>query len=380
MNKILTSLFILFFLFFFSFYVNAQTSKNDKSVTLDKSEIVNENYFTSGDIVTISGTVNGDIYVAGGNIIIDGIVNGDVFAAGGTITISGSVTEDVRAAGGQLNISGIIGGGVTLGGGNISLSDTAIIKEGIVIGGGSIFILSPIGSSATIGGGQVTIGSQINGNALIGTDQLTLSPKARILGNLTYFSENKADLQKGSYISGETKYKALKKSIKPDKPSAKIFASFFTLISFLSSLIIGLILLKLFPNFVIQTSQILETKFWRSVGTGFIFLFLTPIAILLLFITLVGMPLAGFAIAVYTAIIYISKIFASLFIGNKIIKIKPQKSAFLQLLIGLVAFYLIGVIPLLGWIVSFILILAGSGSFIKQKKFLYNNLSSKKII
>ena len=78
--------------------------------------------------------------------------------------------------------------------------------------------------------------------------------------------------------------------------SIKIFAK---LVSAISIFIVGLILIKLFPNHLEGTKDQIEKKTWRSLGFGLLGLFVTPVIVLLLFILVVTIPLAFMTIAIY---------------------------------------------------------------------------------
>ncbi len=61
----------------------------------------NENLYLAGDNVTINASqvIDDDIYLAGDRITIDGIVKGDAVLAGQQITINGTIEGDLIAAG-----------------------------------------------------------------------------------------------------------------------------------------------------------------------------------------------------------------------------------------------------------------------------------------
>ncbi len=69
----------------------SNSSRMGSNVVVGSDEVVDRNFFASGQNVTISGTINGDLYATGGTIIIDGVVNGDVLVAGGVVRITGKV-------------------------------------------------------------------------------------------------------------------------------------------------------------------------------------------------------------------------------------------------------------------------------------------------
>jgi hypothetical protein len=115
LKKLLFSLtFLIVPLFVFTSITLAQNVRSGEVVTLDRGEIIEDNYFAGGERVEVLGEVKGDVYAVGGTVIVDGIINGDLLVAGGNIEIRGTITHDIRAAGGNIKISGNVGGNVSV--------------------------------------------------------------------------------------------------------------------------------------------------------------------------------------------------------------------------------------------------------------------------
>lgn len=389
MNKILISI-LLFFVFFFVILtaISAQEYQSKKVVVLSKDKIIDNNYFAAGESVTVSGTVNGDAYVAGGNLLVDGTINGDLLIAGGTVTISGIISQDLRVAGGQINIEGTINGNITVTGGTIIVSNSAVINGSLVAAGGQISVLAPIEKSVTIGGGQVTLSNIINGDVMAGVGQLTLTPNSRINGNLTYYSEENVQMLSGASVSGlikkETPPIKEQQAHQTSKMVAKAISGIalgFTIISFVAAFIVGLLLVNIVPVFMQKTVKYIHIKPWSSLGFGALILFLSPILFVMMILTLIGAPLALVLLTLYGIIIYFAKIIVALFIGQWIQKILNNKQTLVMgLFIGLLGYYLLSFIPILGFMIQGIFLLSGIGALVLSKKEMYTFLRTKKYI
>jgi len=313
--------------------------KQGELVTLPAGETINRDFFAFGERVEISGTVNGDVYTAGGIVIVDGKINGDLLAAGGTLTISGDVSQDVRAAGGQVTISGKIGRNLTVGGGNVDITDSAKIGGSLVAGAGNINIAAPIVKDARLGGGNVTLSSSVGGNLDASVGSLRITSKASVDGNLTYWSTEDASIDPAASISGEV----VKHFIDQVKPSpAKtlgILAGiniFLTLISAISTLVLGLLLIKLFPGYTQSVVNKLRKRPWASLGFGFLGVIVIPVVFVLLLITVVGIPLALILAGSYLITLFIVRIFAMRLIGQLIFeRFNWKKNAYTSFVLGL---------------------------------------------
>lgn len=366
---------------------SAQKIDSSELVTLFENEEIHQDYFATGETISLSGTVNGDAYIAGKTVFVDGLINGDLIIAGGTVTIRGTVKEDLRVLGGSVTITGTVDKNITALGGTVVLTNGATIGGSLTAGAGTLHILSPLGKGATIAAGKTIIGSTINGNVTALIDDLTLTDTASIQGDLLYYSDFEGNLTKSdsATVSGEIIHTipihdpAL--TNKNNVFSLSGVGLFIKLLSLFSSLLLGLILLQFTPRFTNRTVSHIEKKPFISILFGGLFFILSPILIFLLFITLVGIPFAIIFILLLTGIVFFAKVFAIMFIGQQLIKYLNQKASHQWILVlGIVAYGLLTAIPIFGFILSVLSVCAGAGALLIEKKNLYKSLHTKKII
>lgn len=383
MKKIIFIFLVAFLLIPLLLFVHPQTVVGGKNATLPQNQVINENYFTAGSNVIVSGTVNGDAYVAGGNVVFDGEVNGDLFVAGGNVTIAGVINGNVRAAGGQIHVTGKILGNATIVGGSITVVNNTTIGKSLVAAGGQLIIMAPVGTSATLAGGSVTVGNTVKGNLLAVGNQITLSPQAHIAGSMTYYSEKQADIQSGAVVKGGVNFHKTQYSAKIQKnaESARAFGMVFRVIGLITAFIIGSLFILLFPRFMQKATDQLSESPWKTLLAGFGMLVLAPVVMVLLFVTLIGIPFALLLLVGYVIYIYVAQIFAGLFIGQKITEgFKLSQSQYLSLLIGLVAIALVSWVPVLGSLVGFFVLIGGMGALLLTKLTFFKLLRSKNIL
>ncbi len=72
--------------------------------TLASGEVIDNDVFTTGQIVTIDGTINGDAFLVGNQILINGTVNGSLFIIGQAVDVKGQVNGTTYAAGVQFDL------------------------------------------------------------------------------------------------------------------------------------------------------------------------------------------------------------------------------------------------------------------------------------
>jgi hypothetical protein len=387
-NKFMFLLLASFFLLFLPLKTFAQTNSfnEQKIVALEKNQTINHDYFAAGRRVIIDGIINGDAYIAGGQVDINGIINGDLLVAGGQINVRGSVSQDIRAVGGNIIIEGQAGRNITMAGGNLTIYRTAKIVGNTVMAGGNSEILTQI-NNLTVAGGQVRIGNNVLGNITAGVGAMDILPDVTIQGNLDYWSNNKVTIAPNAKIIGQTTFHQthfqtnLKKS--PEKAAGIIFGIgiFFSMVGFISSLILGILFICLLPIYTQKISDVIRNKFWVSLLIGFITLIVTPVVSLILIITLVGVPVAFALMFIYGALLYIAKLFVALTIGKFVKeKAKWNLTPIWTFTIGIILYYIVGFIPVIGMLMKMIVTLVGVGAIILQKKNDYLMHREKKLI
>jgi hypothetical protein len=358
----------------FTTQVFARNITAEDTVLIAKSETIDDDLFIGADSVTIEGTINGDVYVGGGTITVRGTINGDLLAGGGTIDISGVISQSVRVAGGNIFIhQAKIGKSLNTFGGNVNVDQDTTVGGTAVFGAGMFSSEAKIERNLLGGGGSVNIGGSIGRSADIGGDVITLKPQAKINGSLTYFSENAVEMQDGAMVVGESK------QIHPDmdKNVSNKVAPFmdkidlgFSLWVYLSTLIVGLVFVRFFPLAADSMSQRILSNPWSCLGWGFIVLFLSPIAIGLLFLSIIGIPLGMIAIVLYMIEIYISPIFVAIIFGQILFDSigKVRRNTYAKLIVGLLIYSLLVKLPLVGFFVMTGSIFLGLGAIFTYKR------------
>lgn len=371
---------ILVLISFFFLLPNVVFAKEEaKNIVVEKGEIINHDFFAAGDSVTISGVVNGDVYAAGGTVSVDGTINGDLIVGAGILTLLGEVSDDVRVGGGNILINGIIGKSLTVAGGSVTITSEAKIGGSLLAFVGNLDVKGPIGREANVFAGQAIFGSQVGGDLKGSVEKLVLTSGARILGDLEYESETEADIDERAIVAGETTYKlAEKREVKLEKfapklgpailgiTKIKLYLKFF---SFAISLILGLLFLRLFPKRAQGVSKILTSRPLGSLGVGLLTIILFPMILVLLAITIIGIPLVLLVTPLFGFLVYFSKIFTSLVVGRwLLLRFKVKKSWNWALLVGLIIYYLLRLPLVISPITAFVFITLGLGAFVLDQK------------
>jgi len=365
---------IVAIVFFFSTATaqeRAGRSGSRSRVTVPASQVVNGDYFAFGGTVEISGTINGDLYASGGQVVIDGTVNGDVLVAGGRVRLSGTVSQDVRAAGGQVTISGGVGRNLTVAGGQVELAPSAVVRGGLVAAAGNVDLSAPVGGAVKVAAGTLIVENRIGGNVDAAVGTLRIASRADIQGDVNYWSRREASVSEGARIGGK-----IVRNVPPKRPRlfpAVFFAWLgFVSINFLSTLILGLLSVRFLPRFHQSVVTTLSERPWSSLGIGFFAAVVLPVVCSLLFATVVAIPLALILLTAFFIVLYWARIYAIGRIGEFILgRLRPNSGRASAFVLGLFIYYLLAVIPFIGWLVVPLVMLFGFGAELIARKQFY---------
>lgn len=306
--------------------------------------------------------------MAGDNQVVNKPIEGDLMIAGGQIKTNSNISGDAYIAGGQVDINGTINGNLIVGGGNITI--TGKVLKNVIVGGGQVKIDSQaeIGGYVLAGGGTVDLQGNFLGPVKVGGGSLVIGEKAIINQGLEA-DVSKSDVALSSKIMGEKNIR-IYETKKPEKQvdQWKQLGYVGEIFSFLSKLIILLILIKIFGQKIKQISD--TNSFWSMMGWGLITLIVTPILILMMMMTVIGIPLAVITLITYSICLYLTGIIISILVGHFMSEkgYLKVKNHYLQGIVGLLLLTLVGLIPVVGGLVKFIVLLLGLGFIFKNLK------------
>lgn len=364
--------------------INFQSEDGPENVVLTQDQVINEDYFMSGETISMNGTVNGDAYLFGSDITVSGIVNGDVLVAGGNVTIDGTVNGNLRAAGGNVTVNGTVEKNITTFSGYTVITDQATLGGSLTSLSGDLALHAPLPKGMTIAAASTTISNVVGGNITAAVESLNFADGANIEGNVNYWSQAPATLATNANIEGDfNHYTPPSSGINLDSvmSTLSLIAVTLMLIFFIGALLIGLIFVKIMPTHMDAMANTAIQKTGKSLLYGFIALIAVPIAIIILLVTLVGIPLALILGVMYLVVLYISKIIVGYAIGRRLFatRQKPPARGWV-LLWGMLLLTICGFVPLVGWVVDLGALLIGTGAILIAKENLYNTLRDKNLV
>jgi len=140
----------------------------------------------------------------------------------------------------------------------------------------------------------------------------------------------------------------------------------------LMAFVAGLILIFLAPRRLTSIVEAIGSRPGPSAGWGALIVFVTPIAALLVCLTIIGISAGVIALVLYGIGLYLAQIPVGLFIGRWIIgrfRVVESKAAMVgALALGLVIIKLLGLIPYFGFVVGLAIVLFGLGAVVAAER------------
>ena len=315
------------------------------SLILFVSPVKAQPQFITEEETTINTDINNDVFIGASKVSLSGNIHGDVFIGAGEVIISGTINEDLIIA-----------------------SGTVVLTEDAQVNG---YILA--------GAGQLDIAGQVNGPVYAGVGNLIILPTA-VLNHDLKVNTGEAEISDQAIIKGE------KKIIKSDRASSQIDKKqlrrflrggqyAFMITSFVSSLLVLLLMIKIMLPIL---KKITNTAFKSTIGTigwGFVKLILTPIAVILLLITIIGAPLGLIVLFLYGLKLYLAKLVTAFILGQYLVKQKwlTNKNIYLQSIFGLLLLTGLSYLPFIGPFVKLTSLLLGLGALFTWEKSLFRD-------
>jgi cytoskeletal protein CcmA (bactofilin family) len=277
------------------------------SVTITEGAHIGGSLRGTAGTLLVAGAVDGDLFVTSASVVVDpsGEIGRDAMGFGGALTIRGGVARDVRGRTMRTEISGDVAGDVDIASQSLTITSTASI-------GGDVLYRSP--SDAAIDG------------------------EADVAGSVTRLPTQ------GNFIYG-------------------VILSMATVISFLGFLVAGIAAIWLLRTSSSSAVGSILSKPIRSFLVGVVTVIAVPAAVLLLAMTLVGLPLAAIGVLIGAIAFIIGPVPAVTALGNRVLV--NRGGLFGAFVVGAVLWRLgIWLVPVVGGFVYLIALVWGIGAWV----------------
>jgi cytoskeletal protein CcmA (bactofilin family) len=336
-------------------------------------------------IVAPDETVTGDLSEITGDVVVHGTVEGDVSAVAGSVEITGEVTGDVSAAAGSVTVEGgTVGGDVSAGGGSIDVTDGATVEGDASAGGGSVTVGpdSTVERDAAAGGGDAEVEGTVDGDVASG-QSVVLGANAHVGGDVTY--HDSLDRAGGAVVEGTVTHETgdgwqgigsivdvddgsdfqwsfdtpLTPGVVDDGPGW-LSGVYWVLLALLA----GGVALLLAPDFSAEVATQAATDPLRSGALGFAALVAAPVVLVVVGLTIVGIPFALAGGALFALVAWVGLVFGEYVAGREVLAALDVGNRWAALAVGVVGVELLARLPVMGGLVRFLVFLLGFGALV----------------
>ena len=294
-----------------------------------------------GTITVAAGETVDGVQAVGGTVVIAGTVTGDVQVAAGTLVITGTVAGDVSGAAGSVDIQGRVGGDVELGAGSFTLGEDAVVEGRLQAGAGS-----------------ARLAGTVRGDAAVGAGSLVLEPTATFEGDLRYDGEltDRGATVGGSLIHDPSLGDGDRRFL--DGVGDVVFGVY----GFLVSFVLGAVLLLAFPAGTDRVRDRVREDPLMSGLYGLVALVGVPVLLVFVALTIIGIPLAIVGALVFALAAWVASVLGRYAVGSWLLGYVGTENRWAALFVGLLAVALVGLVPVLGGLVEFVVLLLGLGA------------------
>jgi predicted acyltransferase (DUF342 family) len=344
-----------------------------KDYTLNQDQTVSDDLYITNSYTEINGLVQGDLMIVATDVKITGTITGDVYVVGSNITFTGNTYGNLVAVGNDISIQGIIkANAYTIGSlvnfsGNVEKDYANIAMRTSLTGS--------VGDDARFITSDGTIDTLIKGDLIVLGSKYSLQEE-KVTGNI-YDSSRLDSIAKdqGVLLDREANTPKTYSFNWTDKLFGALFA-------FCSLSLVGYVMIASAP---VKTGKIMSKitgspkDFIFSLLIGFGILVVAPVALLLLSISLVGLPLAFFVFGLILFLTIFGQLWVETAFGQEILHLLKSEGyrPFKSLAIGRLISVLIGLVPFVGFFYSVALMSTAVGAFVRMKLEAWNKGKKK---
>jgi len=338
----------------------AETEHGDPNYTLAAGQEIKTDLIVAADRIVIDGTVDGDLITWSRSVTVNGEVKGDVISWGQSVNVNGTVGGNVRTFCQMLTVAGSVQRNVMAWSGDVNLDQKSKVGGTVTLGAGDGDLNGTIGGDVLAFMGSLGIDGRIGGNVRVRSGHLAIGSAADITGSTKYLGNHRETVASGAKLGSPVQYTLYKHG--PDRASPRYY--WHQILLWGASFVFGLAILLLAPGFFYDVTNACK-KVAPTSGLGALFFLATPVAAILLCITIVGIPVAIATVFVYVVAIYAAQVFVGTWIGEKIlgaaVGIGPTLG---RLALGLAIIRAVRVIPYAGALFGSIVVIWGLGALL----------------
>jgi hypothetical protein len=336
--------------------------RRGRAVLVPAGETIHNDLIASGPSVRIDGTVEGDLIVFTRDLTVTGHVTGDVIAFAGQALIGGTVDGNARVFAHNATLQGLVGKNVTALASSVTSTPKTNVGGGMIVLAGEADLDGKIRRDLMGMIGRSDLDGLVGGQLWIRGGNLDVASTAEIDGPATFQGTQQPSVAEGAKLQSPIHTEITQETGRSRRSEARQVIH--GLFNFVTAVIVGMILLTVFPGFFRAALREAGT-IGLPMGVGALALisgiFVWVFGLLLLFIGVT----AGLATAMlYVPVLYLSQVFVGAWLGNRILGVTSTQTGAVigRMALGLFILHLASAIPILGHLAWLVVLLWGTGA------------------
>jgi anti-sigma factor RsiW/cytoskeletal protein CcmA (bactofilin family) len=338
--------------------------KGSGSVTVASGETVDDTLVVFAQSVFVNGTITGDLFAFAQQVNIQGTVQGNVIGCGQKVDATGNVGGDIFAFAQSVQADGRIGQNLWGFGQNVTVGRNVKLDNNAMLFGSNIYVNGDVGRDVRAYSGTLDVGSKVGRDLFFRGGQILVHAPSVIGRNLDTMTQSAKQVQVDPTVTIVGKKIV---EFEQSKPSQYRTSGFYIrqALRIAAAFFMGLLLYWIIPGMG-RISRSTTRALLTSGGIGFLAAVATPVAAVILAITLIGLPIALLAFVLWLLGLYLAKIVVAKYVGSVILGIKTDRlsATALALIIGLVIVIVVVNLPYIGGVLNFLLTLLGLGALV----------------
>jgi hypothetical protein len=322
------------------------------------------NAYAAGSLVQVSKSAPGDVYLAGETVQINAHVREDAMLAGENVTINAPIGDDLHAFGANVMLNNTVRGDVIIFGQQVLVAPESRVFGSAIIGAQSVVSQGRFDRDLRIMAADIEVAGIYAGDVKLHVgESLEIHEDAQIRGDLLLsLSEDAAIIIPEGVVRGE-----VKKQFTPVSQKKTSFLGGFKILSFLSRLVIGALIIAFARLFAVRYGEGSKEEFWKRLGIGLLGLLAPPFVATLLFFPVITIPLGILTFVLWGTLLYLGSVFAGFIVVNLFFPFQEGESAlhiFGKFALGTLLISAVRIIPFVGFLAVLILYLLSIGALI----------------
>lgn len=332
-------------------------------------ETVDATVVANGDEVVVDGIVQGDLLVFAERVTIRGKVLGNLVGAGRELDVSGEVRGQLLFVGADIRVEGRVGD-VLAAFDRFTLAPKGRIPRDLTLAGHEAFLEGAVARDVTAFADRLELRGSVGRDVEAWSEHVSVRRAASVAGTLHLHAHSKQGLAllAPDVVAGGVAFHPIEM---PHTGGwhryAEPFFYLWLLVGIAGAFLVGMLFYALAPG-LYDLAVASGRDFATTLGVGFIATVCVPLAILLVALTVVGIPLAAIAAVSYLLSCYLAGILVAGLIGRGLAK-RPaggMRSFGTALLLGLLLVMVGKNLPFIGPPFRVVVLLLGMGLLVER--------------